>query len=201
MDSELSMSPKDPEQPPRRPRRNRLSSRILDAVWRSPGLLQKDLFRLIGEKDILVLSVLDELIREGLIVRRDEPARIFPARGTPVTATGEPAVKVAAATIASNPANADVALALIKLYQMLTQKIRLEVRFDDCLRASRDGRPILLAEVFPAGLIVRLEDPVEKPKTLFHGIPLAAVDGVVVLGPLGVSHFPALEKGLIRLFG
>ena len=200
MDAELSRGSKDSVQPSRRPRQNRLSGRILDLVWRGPGLLQKDLFRLLGEKDILVLSVLDELIRDGIIVRRDEPARIFPAGETVAITTEGPAASEAAVT-PSNRANAARALSLIRLYQLLTQKLHLDVRFDENLTATRRGEPILQVEIFPAGLIVRFDRPVKDPKTVFPNIPIIDLDGALTLGPVSLSHFPTLTKGLKRILG
>jgi hypothetical protein len=175
-----------------------LSGRILDLVWQTPGLFQKDLFRLVGEKDILVLSVLDELIRDGIIVRRDEPARIFPAGETAATIVEGPRSAEGGAAV-SNPANAAKALSLIRLYQLLTLELRLDVRFDEHLTASRRGERVLQVEVYPAGLILRFDGAVNDPKKVFPGVPVIELDGLLTLGPLALSHLPVVAKGLSRL--
>lgn len=129
-----------PAAPPvRRGRQEILTERIVGVLQQQPGILQRDLFRVLGEKDILVLSLLDQLVVGSLIERRGEPTRLYINGRVPPEMAVEGIGEVVADQRVEN------ALILIDLYRLCQWTLSLRVEVGGGLRAYRGDQRVLTA--------------------------------------------------------
>jgi len=127
-----------------------LTERILAMLREEAGLLQRDVFRRLGEKDILVVSLLDQLAANGLIERRGEPTRLYLNGEVPTEAAVEGVGEVVADQRVEN------ALIMLDLFRLCHRKLGLRVEVGKGLRGYRGEQKVLTAGFGPNGAEVRM---------------------------------------------
>jgi hypothetical protein len=156
-DKQNASSPMDylPSDEPRKnangSRQEILARKIIDLLGEQPGLFQKDVFRLVSEKDILVLSLLDQLVGEGLIERRGEPSQLYLVGDAPLelATAGQTGSKPRAG--GGIYRRVENALILLDLYRLCYRKLGLRIEVGKGFRAFREGRKVLSAAFGPSG--------------------------------------------------